>query len=187
MTSASTKVPATSAEARAEFRENRLAQPTSGMAPGSVQANLAILPRESAFEFLLFCQRNPKPCPVIEVIEAGSVEPSISAPGADIRTDLPRYRVYRDGVMTEELLDLKSIWRDDLVSFLLGCSFSFEHALLDNGITLPHWETDKNVAMFQTNVQTTPAGPFSGPMVVSMRWIPQDKVVRAVQATTRFP
>ncbi|MFP6570184.1 MAG: putative hydro-lyase [Dehalococcoidia bacterium] len=182
-----TKVPATSYEARAEFRENRLAQPTSGMAPGFVQANLAILPRESAFEFLLFCQRNPKPCPVIEVIEAGSVEPKISAPGADIRTDVPRYRVYRDGVMTEELLDLKSIWRDDLVSFLLGCSFSFEHALIENGITLPHWETDKNVAMFQTNVQTTPAGPFSGPMVVSMRWIPQEKVVRAVQATTRFP
>jgi uncharacterized protein YcsI (UPF0317 family) len=187
MTSAIIRVPVTAAEARAEFRENLLAQPTSGMAPGFVQANLAILPRESAFEFLLFCQRNPKPCPVIDVIEAGSVEPVISAPGADIRTDVPRYLVYRDGVVTDELLDLKSIWQDDLVSFLLGCSFSFEHALIENGITLPHWETDKNVAMFKTNLQTTPAGPFAGPMVVSMRWIPQDKVVRAVQATTRFP
>ncbi|HIF13053.1 MAG TPA: DUF1445 domain-containing protein, partial [Dehalococcoidia bacterium] len=162
MTSTSTRVPVTAAEARAEFRENLLAQPTSGMAPGFVQANLAILPRESAFEFLLFCQRNPKPCPVIDVIEAGSVEPVISAPGADIRTDVPRYLVYRDGVVTDELLDLKSIWQDDLVSFLLGCSFSFEHALIENGITLPHWETDKNVAMFKTNLQTTPAGPFAG-------------------------
>ncbi|MDA1256955.1 MAG: putative hydro-lyase [Chloroflexi bacterium] len=187
MTTASTRVPATGAEARAEFRQNRLVQPTSGMAPGFVQANLAILPRDSAFEFLLFCQRNPKPCPVIEVIEAGNVEPSISAPGADIRTDIPKYRVYRNGEMTEEPLDLKSVWRDDLVSFLLGCSFSFEHALIENGIALPHWETDKGVSMFRTSIETTPAGPFSGPMVVSMRWVPQNKVVRAVQATTRFP
>ena len=156
-----TKVPATSYEARSEFRENRLAQPPSGMAPGFVQANLAILPRESAFEFLLVCQRNPKPCPVIEVIEAGSVEPKISAPGADIRTDLPRYRVYRDGVMTEELLDLKSVWRDDLVSFLLGCSFSFENSLLEVGIPLRHQDMGCNVPTFITNIPTTPAGIFS--------------------------
>ena len=113
--------------------------------------------------------------------------PVIRTAGEESRTDVRRYLVYREGKVTDELLDLKSVWQDDLVSFLLGCSFSFEHALIENGIKLPHWETDKNVAMFRTSIQTVPSGPFSGPMVVSMRWIPQNKVVRAVQATTRFP
>ena len=161
--------------------------PTSGLAPGYVQTNLAILPPDLAFDFLLFCQRNPKACPLIEVLEAGQYEPKISAPGADIRTDLPRYCVYRDGKLEEEVDDLLAIWRDDFVSFLTGCSFSFEQALIDNGIDLPHRGTDKNVAMFRTNIATTRAGRFGGPMVVSMRWIPRQKVVKAVQATSRFP
>jgi uncharacterized protein YcsI (UPF0317 family) len=180
-------IPDTAAQARGLYRNNEHIQPTAGIAPGNVQANLAILPQALAFDFLLFCQRNPKPCPVIEVIEAGKTEPAISAPGADIRTDLPRYRIFKDGVLVDEPVDLKSIWRDDWVSFLLGCSFSFEHALIANGIAIPHYGTDKNVAMYRTNINTIPAGPFSGPMVVSMRWIPIDRVVRAVQATTRFP
>ena len=111
----------------------------------------------------------------------------LSAPGSDIRTDIPLYRVYKRGELVDEPSDLLSIWRDDLVSFLLGCSFTFEHSLLANGIPLPHFGSDKGVAMFVTNIDTNPAGPFHGPMVVSQRWVPSDKVVRAVQATSRFP
>ncbi len=182
-----TAVPKTGREARQAIREGRLHRPTSGVAPHFVQANLAILPRDVAFEFLLFCQRNPKPCPVIEVIDAGQVEAALTAPGSDIRTDLSLYRVFKNGELVDEPENLEAHWRDDLVSFLLGCSYSFEYALIANGIDLPHYGTDRNVSMFITNIETTPAGPFSGPMVVSQRWIPQDKVVRAVQATSRFP
>lgn len=160
---------------------------TSGVAPGHVQANLAILPNDLAFDFLLFCQRNPKPCPLIEVIEAGHVEPALTAPGADIRTDAAGYRVYRDGEMVAEVDSLKDYWQDDLVSFLLGCSFSFETAMVEAGIPLRHQEQGKNVAMYITNIQTTPAGIFSGPMVVSMRPIKRGQIVRAVQVTSRFP
>jgi len=180
-------LPQTGKDARAEIRSKRFRQPTSGVAPGFVQANLAILPEESAFEFLLFCQRNPKPCPVIEVLESGTYEARITAPGSDVRTDVPKYRIYRNGTLESEVEDLLDAWTDDLVTFLLGCSFSFEKALLHNGIPLPHFEGGKNVAMFKTNIDTIPAGRFAGPMVVSMRWVPHNKVVRAVQATSRFP
>jgi uncharacterized protein YcsI (UPF0317 family) len=186
MTQAVERQPATGVDLRAAVRAGRR-YPTSGAAPGYVQANLAILPRDLAFEFLLFCQRNPKPCPVIEVMEAGQFEPILSAPGADIRVDVPRYRIFRHGELEAEVETIQEYWSDDLVTFLLGCSFTFENALVENGITLPHFGTDKTVSMFQTNLATTPAGPFSGPLVVSMRWIPQDKVVRAVQSTSRFP
>jgi len=111
--------PLTSAQARLAFRNNKRVQPTAGIAPGSVQANLAILPRDLAFDFLLFCQRNPKPCPIIEVLEAGQVEPVLSTPGADIRTDLPRYRIFHDGVLVEEPLDLKAVWQADLVTIVI--------------------------------------------------------------------
>lgn len=160
---------------------------TAGLAPGYVQANLVILPQAQAFDFLLFCQRNPRPCPLVEVMEPGVTEPAITAPGADIRTDLPHYRVYRDGVLTKEAEDIKEEWRDDLVTFLLGCSFTFEAALISGGISLRHIDEGKNVAMYITNIATTPAGHFSGPMVVSMRPIPREKVVKAVQITSRFP
>ena len=160
---------------------------TSGMAPGYVQANLAILPQELAFDFLLFCQRNPKPCPVLEVMEPGRMEPVLTAPGADIRTDIPGYRVYEDGRLVAEVDSLLSYWRDDLVSFLLGCSFSFETAMVDAGIPLRHQDNGTNVAMYITNIATTPAGVFSGPMVVSMRPIKREQIVRAVQVTSRFP
>jgi uncharacterized protein YcsI (UPF0317 family) len=181
------KLPATGREAREQIRAGKLRHPTSGLAPGFVQANLAILPKDVAFDFLLFCQRNPKPCPLIEVLEAGEVEPRMSAPGADIRTDLPKYRIYRNGKLEREVDDLMEVWRDDLVTFLIGCSFTFEKALLDNGVELPYWGTSQNVSMFRTSIATKGAGRFGGPMVVSMRWIPRDKVVRAVQATSRFP
>ena len=157
------------------------------MAPGHVQANLVILPKDLAFDFLLFCQRNPKPCPLLEVVEAGSSEPRRFAPGADLRTDLPLYRVYEYGEMTAEVEDISDYWTDDMVSFLLGCSFSFESALIKGGITLPHFDRGTNVSMFITSTDTEPSGVFSGPVVVSMRAIPQDKVVRAVQITSRFP
>ena len=180
-------VPETGAEVRKLIREGRFRQPTSGVAPHHVQANVAILPKEVAFEFLLFCQRNPKPCPVVEVIEPGQVEASLTAPGSDIRTDVPLYRVYKSGELVDEPDTLEDHWRDDLVTFLLGCSFSFEHALMANGIDLPYYGTERNVPMFITDIETEKSGPFGGPMVVSHRWIPQDKLVRAVQATSRFP
>ena len=147
-----TTVPQPGAEARQWIREGRLHRPTSGIAPHFVQANLAILPRDVAFEFLLFCQRNPKPCPVIEVIDAGQVEAALTAPGSDIRTDLSLYRVFKDGELADEPDNLEAYWRDDLVSFLLGCSYSFDYALIANGIDLPHSGTDRNGSMFITNI-----------------------------------
>ena len=180
-------VPTSPKELRELIREGRIAQNTGGMAPGHVQANLAILPGDLAFDFLLFCQRNPKPCPLLEVVEAGSTEPRETAPGADLRSDTPKYRVYRHGEMVDETADVSEYWRDDLVSFLLGCSFSFETAMERAGIPLRHIEAGTNIPMFVTSIETTPAGVFSGPMVVSMRPIPKDLVVRTVQVTSRFP
>lgn len=175
-------------EVRELVREGRWeARTTAGVAPGYVQTNLVILPRAQAFDFLLFCQRNAKPCPLIEVMEAGVTEPFITAPGADIRTDVPRYRVFRDGVLEKETGDILEEWRDDLVTFLLGCSFTFETALLDAGISLRHIEQEKNVSMYVTTLPMRSAGQFAGPMVVSMRPVPQEKVVKAVQITSRFP
>ncbi len=157
------------------------------MAPGHVQANLVVLPRDLAFDFLLFTQRNPKPCPLLEVVEAGSTEPRLMAPGADLRTDVPRYRVYRDGALAGEPTDLTPYWSNDLVSFLIGCSFTFESALIDAGLPVRHVEQCTNVPMYITSAPTVPAGAFHGPMVVSMRPIPAAQVVRAVQVTSRFP
>jgi len=174
-------------EVRTEARHGRFRGITAGLAPGYTQANLAILPREHAFDFLLFCQRNRKPCPLIEVLEPGQFEASASAPDSDIRTDLPAYRVYRYGVLEGEVTDIVELWRDDLVSFLLGCSFTFEEALLRAGIPLRHIEEGKNVSMYVTSIETTPAGAFSGPMVVSMRPIHRSQVVKAVQITSRYP
>lgn len=162
------------------------AGPTSGLAIGYAQANLAILPRELAFDFLLFCQRNPRPCPLLEVLDPGAYEPKRTAPGADLRTDLPKYRIYEHGRLVAEADDVRSHWRDDLVSFLIGCSFTFETGLLQGGIDLRHIQEGKNVAMFITNIETTPAGVFGGPMVVSMRPIKGHQVAKAVQITARY-
>ena len=180
-------LPAQPAALRRLIRDGKYGGVTSGLADGYVQANLAVLPRDLAFDFLLFCQRNPRPCPLLEVIEAGDVEPAITAPGADISRDVPAYRVYERGELTGEYPSVADLWRDDLVSFLLGCSFSFEAALRDAGIPLRHQEAGSNVPMYITSIATRPAGAFAGPMVVSMRPIPQAQIVRAVQVTSRFP
>lgn len=177
----------TSRELRQHIRTGQWRYPTAGLAHGFTQANLAIVPRDLAYDFLLFCQRNPKPCPVLEVFDPGDPEPRELAPGADIRTDIPYYRVYRHGILTEEVEDITPFWRDDLVSFLLGCSFTFEHSLMDAGIGIRHIDLGLNVPMFTTNRPCKSAGSFQGPLVVSMRPIPQDQVVRAVQITSRFP
>ncbi len=174
-------------EVRALIRSGKLIRPTCGLAPGYTQANLVILPRELAFDFFLFCQRNPKPCPVLEVLEPGNYEPVLTAPKADIRIDIPRYRIYKDGKLDKEERDIRAYWNSELVSFLLGCSFTFETALLRAGISLRHIEENKNVSMFVTSIPTVPAGVFSGPLVVTMRPIHRTKVVRAVQITSRFP
>jgi uncharacterized protein YcsI (UPF0317 family) len=164
-----------------------LSGPTPGLALGYVQANLVVVPRDVAFDFLLFCQRNPKPCPLLDVTEPGDPEPRLVAAGADIRTDVPRYRVYRDGKLVEEPTDLKGWWRDDLVGFLLGCSFTFENALVQAGVPVRHLERGCNVPMYRTNIACVPAGVFRGPMVVSMRPLKPADVVRAVQVCSRFP
>ncbi len=170
-------------EFRSTVRANGFAAPTAGVCMGYAQANLVILPARQASDFLVFATRNPKPCPIIEVIEAGRFEPVYSAPGADIRTDLPKYRVYRHGRLEEERSDIVDLWHDDFVSFLIGCSFSFEKSLLDAGIPIRHIELGRNVPMYITNIQCRPAGVFHGPMVVSMRPIPGRAVARAVEVT----
>lgn len=168
-------------------RQGKFSQSTAGVCEGYVQANLVILPKDLAFDFLLFAQRNPKPCPVLDVTEPGSPHPMLFAPEADLRTDVPLYRVFRNGRLVDEPTDISSYWRDDLVAFLLGCSYSFEWALAANDIPLRHLEEDVRVPVFITNRECVPAGRFHGPLVVSMRPIPYDKLVRAVQVTSRFP
>jgi len=162
-------------------------RPTAGICETYVQTNLVVLPLEDAFDFLRFCGRNPKPCPLIEVTDPGDPEPKLTAAGADLRTDLPRYRVYRGGELEEERQDIGDLWREDFVAFLIGCSFSFEHALLAAGVPLRHIETGTNVPMYRTNVACTPAGEFSGPLVVSMRPIPAELVPLATTVTARVP
>lgn len=161
--------------------------PTAGFAPGYVQGNLAILPKDLADEFLRFCQLNPKPCPIIGMSEVGS--PFIPALGADldIRTDVPGYRVWQDGEVVDEPADVTAWWRDDLVTFAIGCSFSFEEALIEDGLSIRHIDLDCNVPMYRTNVPCTPAGRFAGPMVVSMRPFKPADAIRAIQITSRFP
>jgi uncharacterized protein YcsI (UPF0317 family) len=179
-------VPARPEEFRHLVRQGKWARPTAGCCPGHTQVNLVILPVKYAFHFLLFCQRNPKPCPVLEVLEEGIWEPKLTAPGADVRTDCPRYRVFREG-RVEEREDIVELWQEDLVSFLLGCSFTFESALIQAGVPVRHVEEGRNVPMYITNLPCEPAGPFRGELVVTMRPIPGRLVSKAVQVTSRFP
>src|SRR5690606_36914676 len=139
-----------------------------GMAKGYTQANLAILKKEHAFDFLLFCQRNPKSCPLVDVTELGSYVPSAVVKDADIRKDIPKYRIYKDGVYTEEVTDITDYWEDDMVAFLIGCSFTFETPLLEAGIPIRHIDEGCNVPMYKTNIDCAKAGVFEGPAVVSM-------------------
>ncbi|MCS7046720.1 MAG: putative hydro-lyase [Gemmataceae bacterium] len=178
---------ATGAQVRAQCRSGAWTSPTAGLALGYVQANLVVVPRDLAFDFLLFCQRNPKPCPLLDVTEPGDPEPKSAAPGADLRTDLPRYCVWRDGILVEEPHEVCSIWRHDFVGFLLGCSFTFEAALLAADLPVRHLQEQRNVPMYRTNIPCRPAGVFRGPMVVSMRPMTPAQAIRAIQVCSRFP
>lgn len=178
---------ATGADMRRRARAGEWDGPTPGVALGYVQANLVAVPRDLAFEFLLFCQRNPKACPLLDVTEPGSAEFAWAAPGSDWRTDLPRYRVYERGELREEPPEVRRWWREDLLAFLLGCSFTFEHALLRAGIPVRHVEMGCNVPMYRTNVACRPAGRFRGPLVVSMRPMTPAQAIAAVQICGRFP
>ncbi|WP_017625618.1 putative hydro-lyase [Nocardiopsis chromatogenes] len=172
------------AQARALFRGG-LRVPTAGISSGYAQANLIALPRDWAFDFLLFAQRNPKACPVLDVAENGRTGSPLF--DGDLRTDLPAYRVYEHGRLAAETADATAHWRPDLVSFLIGCSFTFEAPLLEAGIPVRHIETGTNVAMYRTARPCRPAGRLSGPLVVSMRPIPADRVADAVRITSRYP
>lgn len=176
----------TGAEAWASARGGEWKGPTVGLAEAYAQANLVALPSKHAFDFLLFCQRNPRPCPLLEVLDPGATEPACAA-GADVRTDLPRYRVWREGRLADEPADVRAVWRDDLVTFLIGCSLSFEGPLAAAGLEVRHVTERRNVPMYRTNRPTRPAGPFRGPLVVTMRpFLPGD-VPRAVEITGRVP
>jgi uncharacterized protein YcsI (UPF0317 family) len=171
---------------RAAMRRGQLTGPTAGLAPGFTQANLVALPEADAFDFLRFCVRNPKPCPVLEVTDPGSPEPASLAPGADLRSDLPRYRVWRDGELVDEPTDAAGHWGEDLVGFLIGCSFTFERALLAEGLPVRHLEQGVNVPMYRTSRPCQAAGRFSGPLVVSMRPMRPEQAIRATQVTSRY-
>jgi len=174
------------ADARRIIRSGDYSGHTAGVAPDFVQGNLCILPKDLALEFSAFCQRNPKPCPVIGMGAPG--DPSLPDLGdIDIRTDVPRYRVFKDGKLIDEPIDVRKYWSDDLVTFVLGCSFSFELPLLQAGIRLQHIERNTVVPMYRTSIDCVPAGRFKGKMVVSMRPFTPADAIRAVQITTRFP
>jgi uncharacterized protein YcsI (UPF0317 family) len=175
------------ADLRKRIRAGDWTTETVGLALGQMQANLAIVPLEDAFDFMRFCQRNPKPCPLITVTDPGDPTSTFFAADADIRTDLPRYKVFRDGEVTAEPYDLLDDWQSDSVAFLLGCSLTFENALLEAGVPLRHLEHDRKIPVYITNVECEPAGKFAGPMVVSMRAVPAHLVSKAAQISARYP
>ncbi len=177
----------TGLEARALIRAGDWRRTTTGMAQGWAQANLVILPHFYADHFVKFCQLNSQACPVLDITEPGSPDPLHVAADADLRVDVPRYRVYRDGVLVEEVENIQLLWRSDFVSFLLGCSFTVEAALLKAGLPLRHLEVGRTVSMYRTNRACHAAGPFHGPLVVSMRPIPEGLIERAIRVTERFP
>jgi uncharacterized protein YcsI (UPF0317 family) len=173
--------------ARQAIRSGGYAGYTAGIAPGYVQANVCILPRAFAEDFLLYCQRNPKPCPLLARSDIGDPHLPTLAQDLDIRTDIARYHVFRDGALVDEINDIASLWRDDLVTFALGCSFSFEEALAQAGVRLKFRERNNVAAVYVTNIETVAAGPFKGPLVVTMRAFSPADAIRAVQITSRFP
>ncbi len=175
------------ADVRALIRSGRWRRPTSGLAARWAQANLVVVPAAEAGDFRRFCDLNPRACPLLAVTTPGSFEPAAVAAGADLRRDLPRYRIYRHGVWDADVDDLVDVWRDDLVAFLLGCSFTFEHALLRAGVQLRHQMLGRNVSMYRTNRLCEPSGIFSGPMVVSMRPVAEEQVEFVRRITAQFP
>ncbi|MFO1270219.1 MAG: putative hydro-lyase [Rubrivivax sp.] len=172
---------------RGHIRSGAYCGDTMGVAEGHVQANLVVLPKAQAFEFMVFCQRNPKPCPLLDVTLPGSAVPVLLAPGADLRTDLPRYRVFRHGELVDEPFDIRDAWRDDLVAFLLGCSATFDNALRQARLPLPFLARGAVPPVYRTSIACEPVGPFHGPVVVTMRPVPRELVVKAVQLSGRFP
>ena len=176
-----------SQQIRQNIRQGIFTQPTAGAAPGFVQANLVVLPKSLAADFLLFCQRNPKPCPLLSVSDPGSTLFPGYGDDLDIRTDVPRYKVWRNGELHDEVTNVSSYWREDLVSFAIGCSFSFEEALVAEGLDVRHISCASNVPMYRTNIATQSAGPFHGPLVVSMRPFKPADAIRAIQLTSKFP
>jgi uncharacterized protein YcsI (UPF0317 family) len=172
---------------RRAIRAGRHRGNTAGVAPGHVQGNVCILPKAYAEEFRAFCERNPKPCPLLAMSEPGNPVLATLGDDVDIRTDVPRYRVFRDGVLAEEVTDLRGLWRDDLVTFVLGCSFSFEQALMQAGLRLRYVDEGRNVPMYRTSIDTTPAGRFRGKLVVSMRPFKPADAIRAIEITSRYP
>lgn len=175
------------AELRQLIRKGEFVEPTSGYCPGYAQANLIILPKEEAYDFLLFAQRNPKACPLLEVTDMGSRATKFVAEDCDIAKDFPKYRIYRDGVLDKEVTDISEYWQDDFVAFIIGCSFSFESEMIDAGIEIRHNTEKCNVPMYMTGIDCVPAGKFSGKMVVSMRPIPYDQIVKTVTVTATLP
>jgi len=174
-------------EVRASIRREDYYGQTAGLGPGHLQGNIAIVPSACALDFFRFCQRNPKPCPLVGVTDARSPYLPELGGDIDIRTDVPAYNIYRNGELVEQRPNLNDLWSDDLVVFVLGCSFSFEDALINEGIPLRHINECKTVPMYRTSIETTSAGAFSGPLVVSMRPIAQNNIIRAVTITERFP
>jgi len=174
-------------EARRAIRSGLFKKHTAGVAPGYVQANLCVLPKDWADEFLLFCHRNPKPCPILALSDPGDPHLPSLGEDLDVRTDLSGYRVFKDGVFVEERSDILDLWRDDFVTFAIGCSFSFEEALIEAGVPLKHIDRDECVAVYGTSVDCAPAGRFRGKLVVSMRPLKPKDAIRAIQITSRFP
>jgi uncharacterized protein YcsI (UPF0317 family) len=174
-------------DARRRIRRGEWTTHTSGLADGYVQGNVVILPEAQANDFLRYCQRNPKPCPVLAVGEPGQAKLPALGADIDICTDVPRYRVWRNGQLVDEPTDISTLWRKDLVTFVLGCSFSFEQALTEAGLPMRHIQQNRNVAMYRSNIATEAAGVFHGPMVVSMRPFKAADAIRAIQITSRFP
>jgi uncharacterized protein YcsI (UPF0317 family) len=175
-------------DVRAAARSGQWRRATHGLARGYVQANMAIVPKRYAFDFMLFCQRNPKPCPVIDVTDPGDPEARFAAPGSDVRIDLPGYRVFRDGKLVAEVSEITNYWRADSVAFLLGCSNSMDDVLIEARIPQRHLESeDGRISVYASNIMCAPAGIFRGPVVVTMRPIPQSRLVDAISITARYP
>ena len=176
----------TPAQVRAAIRRGEIDFPTAGMCAGYAQANLVILPPEYAADFEEYTRLNPFPCPVLEIVKGSPITHAMGE-GASLVTDIPRYRVYENGVFTKELTDASAYWKEGYVGFLIGCSFSFEEALLAAGIPVRHIEQGCNVPMFKTSIATKKAGPFEGPMVCSMRPMTPEQARRAYEITAAMP